>query len=303
MKNIQSILTTSRLILSECAIAERLRRDPEVELHPSLFITPLIYDEKGRTKMTDIYRQYRDVAAKASLPILLCAPTWRVDADRLAAAGYGRELLHDAVGFMAELRDQWDEPSSPVILGALVAPKNDCYRPSEALDADEAADYHGWQIEQLAKAGVDCIIAQTMPAVSEAMGVAQAISQTGTPGIISFVINRKAQILDGTNLGDGIAQIDKRLAKPLPGYMVNCVYPTFIRAEEQNRGIFTRLLGIQANSSSMDHSQLEGSPVLHQDDLSHWGEEMLCLNRRFGVKILGGCCGTDDTYLEYLIEH
>jgi methionine synthase I (cobalamin-dependent) len=30
---------------------------------------------------------------------------------------------------------------------------------------------------------------------------------------------------------------------------------------------------------------------------------MLRLNTEFGVKILGGCCGTDDTYLQYLVDH
>jgi homocysteine S-methyltransferase len=30
-------------ILAECAVAERLRRLPGVELHPTLFNTPLIY--------------------------------------------------------------------------------------------------------------------------------------------------------------------------------------------------------------------------------------------------------------------
>jgi methionine synthase I (cobalamin-dependent) len=41
---------------------------------------------------------------------------------------------------------------------------------------------------------------------------------------------------------------------------------------------------------------------LQRDDLEAWTEEMLRLNREYGVKILGGCCGTDDTYLLSLAE-
>ncbi len=67
--------------------------------------------------------------------------------------------------------------------------------------------------------------------------------------------------------------------------------------------LFKRLIGIQANSSSLDHTELDGAAVLHQDDLQHWGENMLRLNERFGIKILGGCCGTDNTYLQYLVDH
>ncbi|HKJ65950.1 MAG TPA: hypothetical protein VJ969_11145 [Desulfopila sp.] len=63
------------------------------------------------------------------------------------------------------------------------------------------------------------------------------------------------------------------------------------------------MIGIQANSSSLDHSELDGSEILHRDDLQHWGESMLRLNHDYGVKILGGCCGTDNSYLRFLAEN
>ena len=290
-------------MLTECAIAERLRRAAEVELHPTLFNTPLIYHTKGREKLTAIYRQYREIAAQAALPILLCAPTWRVDQLRLAEAGYDKSLLFDAVSFMRYLQQQWQTADSGIFIGGLIGPKNDCYKSEQALSTEAADAFHQWQIEELAQAGVDCIIAQTIPAVSEGLGMAQALARSGIPAIISFVINRNAQVLDGTPLIDAIETIDNSLATPPLGYMVNCVYPTFICAETQPPTLFKRLIGIQANSSSLDHSQLDGASILHQDDLQHWGDNMLRLNSEFGVKILGGCCGTDDTYLQYLVDH
>lgn len=304
--NLQSVISSSPLILTECAICERLRRAGEVELHPTLFNTPLIYQAKGREKLAAIYQQYREIAAQAALPILLCAPTWRVDKVRLAEAGFDESLLVDAVCFMRNLQESWQAQDSDVLLGGLIGPKNDCYKPEQALGSDAAYAYHQWQIERLARAGVDCIIAQTIPAVSEGLGMARALAAAGSPGIISFVIDREARVLDGTPLSEAIATIDDSLAAasatPL-GYMVNCVYPTFIHAEKQPAALFKRLIGIQANSSSLDHSQLDGATVLYQDDLTHWGENMLRLNQQFGVKILGGCCGTDDTYLQYLVDH
>jgi S-methylmethionine-dependent homocysteine/selenocysteine methylase len=301
--NIQTAITSSSLILTECAISERLRRAGDVELHPTLFNTPLIYHETGRKKLAAIYRQYRDIAARAALPILLCAPTWRVDKVRLAEAGFDQSLLFDAVSFMRGLQQQWQTPNSEIFIGGLLGPKNDCYSPEQALSSDAAYDFHQWQIERLAKAGVDCIVAQTIPAVSEGLGMARALENSGIPAIISFVIDRKARVLDTTPLLKAITIIDNSLTTPPLGYMVNCVYPTFIRAEQQPASLFKRLIGIQANSSSLDHSQLDGSSVLHQDDLQHWGENMLRLNALFGVRILGGCCGTDDTYLQYLVDH
>lgn len=301
--NIQTAITSSSLILTECAISERLRRAGEVELHPTLFNTPLIYHEKGREKLAAIYHQYREIAARAALPILLCAPTWRVDKVRLAEAGFDQSLLFDAVSFMRDLQQQWQTPNSEIFIGGLLGPKNDCYSPEQALSEDEAYDFHQWQIERLARAGVDFIVAQTIPAVSEGLGMARALEKFGIPAIISFVIDRNARVLDNRPLPQAITIIDNSLATPPLGYMVNCVYPTFICAEQQPSTLFKRLIGIQANSSSLDHSQLDGSSVLHQDDLQHWGENMLRLNSEFGVKILGGCCGTDDTYLQYLVDH
>lgn len=290
-------------MLTEGAITERLRRAGEVELHPTLFNTPLIYDAGGREKLAAIYGQYREIAARAALPILLCAPTWRLDQSRLSEAGFDQSLLFDAVSFMRNLQQQWQTADSQIFIGALIGPKNDCYEPEQALSAEAAESFHLWQIEQLTQAGVDCIIAQTIPAVSEALGMARALARVNIPAIISFVITRNAEVLDGTPLFEAIETIDSSLAAPPLGYMVNCVYPTFVCAEKQPTALFTRLLGIQANSSSLDHSQLDGATILHQDDLQHWGENMLRLNREFGVKILGGCCGTDDAYLQYLVDN
>ena len=84
--------------------------------------------------------------------------------------------------------------------------------------------------------------------------------------------------------------------------MVNCAYPTFICADRQPASLFTRLLGIQANSSSRDQLDLDGSADTQRDSLDDWVEQMLILHRRYGMKLLGGCCGTDERYLSGIIE-
>jgi len=293
-------LQASPLILTEAAISERLRRRDDVTLNPLLFNTPLIYDQHGRQCLTEIYGQYREIAREASLPLLLCAPTWRVDQERTAAAGFDASLNRDAVRFMLRLRDIWQDSRSPVFVGGLIGPKNDCYMPDLALDADAAETFHSWQIAELAAAGVEVVIGQTFPAVSEALGVARACKNAGIAHLVSFVINRHGRLLDGTLLAEAIARIDRETAGGPAGYMVNCVHPSFLLSSQPSPPLFTRLVGIQANSSSLDHDQLDGAAELQQDDMRVWGEQMLALNRDHGVKILGGCCGTDDTYLRYI---
>ncbi len=301
--DITQIIDSSPLILTECAITERLRRRQDVQLHPTLFNTPLIYDEIGKKRLKEIYGQYRHIASTAELPIILCAPTWRIDQNRITEAGFDNQLNQDAVHFMRGLQSEWAEKQSPLFIGGLIGPKNDCYSPESALSQNEAKSYHHWQIKELEAAEVDCIVAQTIPAVSEGAGIAECLSNSTTPYIISFVINRSGEVLDGAPLAQAIQYIDNSVSRPPVGYMVNCTYPTFICPDSQPAALFQRLIGIQANSSSKDHDQLDESATLQQDDLSHWGDNMLRLNRKFGMKILGGCCGTDDTYLQYLVDH
>ena len=145
-------------------------------------------------------------------------------------------------------------------------------------------------------------MAATLPNIDEAIGIARAMERTGTPYIISFVIGRDGLILDGTSLWDAVQQIDASTSQQPLCYMVNCSYPTFLCPEEQPRALFARLLGYQANSSSLSHSELEGAAELQAEDVAGWAGEMLHLNREYGVRLLGGCCGTDDAHLSALAE-
>jgi S-methylmethionine-dependent homocysteine/selenocysteine methylase len=238
----------------------------------------------------------------AKVPILLITPTWRANYERVKNAEVCSSINSDAVLFMLELRESYDADASMIKIGGLIGCKNDCYIPEEGLSKSESETFHSWQINHLAQAGVDFLMASTLPNIYEAIGIAKAMEKTNVPYIVSFVIERNGLVLDGTSLWDATRQIDSETNHQPLCYMVNCSYPTFLRAEEQPNELFTRLFGFQANSSSLSHSELEGSIQLHTENVSEWANEMLKLNREYGVKILGGCCGTDDTYLRSLVE-
>ena len=188
-----------------------------------------------------------------------------------------------------------------VVVGALLGPKNDCYDPAAALSAVEAAEFHQWQAGELADAEAEYLLAQTIPAVSEAEGVARAMIATGVPSMVSFCINREGQVLDGCPLDEAIDQLDEALEGALLGYFVNCSHPTFLHPNEMRESALRRPIGFDANASSRDHQDLEGSAVTLQDSREDWVATMLGHNRHHGVKILGGCCGTDDSYLKGLV--
>ena len=190
-----------------------------------------------------------------------------------------------------------------IFVGGLLGCKNDCYKPEEALTTAQAENFHAWQSSKLAGAGVDFLLAATLPSVSEATGIALAMQQTKLPYILSFVINSSGLILDGTELAMAFKEIDAatRGHRPL-GYMINCAYPSFLHPERQSGFVLQRLLGFQANASSKHHSELDGSQSLQMDDIKDWGYHMIALNKKYKIKVLGGCCGTSSQHLEYLVN-
>lgn len=297
--SLKELLDRHKLILAEAAITERLRRMEGITLHPTLFNSPLIYQSDAGNLMGKIYREYVEIARSVAVPILLAAPTWRLDRERIKDASVPSTINRDAVDYMRRLLTETGYKQA--LVGALLGPKNDCYDPKAALAADEAEKFHQWQANELAKAGAEYLSAQTIPALSEAEGMARAMIATGVPSIISFCINRDGRVLDGCPLDEAIARIDEATGSALLGFMVNCSHPTFLHPEKMKPTALRRLIGFDANASSIDHQELEASTVTRQDSRDDWVKEMLKLNQNQGIKILGGCCGTDDSYLRGLV--
>ena len=299
----KQLIEDSPLILMEAAIVEQLRRSGSLKLHQSLVNAPLIYDDKGRAALSKLYQSYIDIAAEAELPFLMCTPTWRANKSRVFRSNVSHSINTDASSFMKAIRDLQGNSNLAIKIGGMMGCKNDSYLPDEGLSIADSERFHSWQVEQLADAGVDFLIAETLPNIAEATGIAKAMATTGLPYTISFVINRNGNVLDGTGLSEAIDFIDSNTSiKPL-GYMVNCAYPSFLSAESQPEELFARLIGCQANASSLDHCELDNSDALSVEEVSEWGDAMLGLNREYGIKILGGCCGTGREHLRYIVDH
>ena len=286
----------------EAAIVEPLRRSSEVELHPLLVNAPLIYEEAGRQALAKLYQNFIDIALEAKTPFLMCTPTWRANRERVAETGINPAVNIDAARFLQGIRESQKQARENIKIGGLIGCKNDCYLPQESLSASQAEQFHTWQIEQLKKGGVDFIIAETLPNINEATGIAKALENSGLPYFMSFVISRDGRVLDGTELFTAINMIDANTDRQPLGFMVNCAYPSFLQAAAQPQELFKRLVGYLANASSRDHCELDGSESLLMESVSDWGEMMLELNRVYGVKVLGGCCGTNEQHLKYLVD-
>ncbi len=301
----EELLRTNRVILGEGAVIERLRRDGTA-LDPQVVNSALIYDERGRAALGRICRQYLEIGREYDLPLLLSTPTWRASRDRIAAAGLsGRDLNGDNFRFLDNVRREYGDYGRRVAICGLLSCRGDAYRPQEALPADEACAYHAWQADMLARAGVDFLLASTLPALSEATGLARALAATGLPYLISFVVRPEGTLLDGTPLRDAVAAIDAA-ATPRPlAYMVNCTHASFFRAAIMHEAgssaaVRERVVGLLANTAALSPEELDNSAALVEEEPARFGRELAALQFELGLKIVGGCCGTDDRHIRCL---
>ena len=305
MAALEKLLAWGGLVLTEGSSNEVLRRHPRIELDPIIVNSGLLTDPVGREVMTELYLTYLDIARRLNNPIIMLAPTWRANRERLKKAGRLNDRLNEeAVRFMRQIIDRSGIDPELVSLAGLMACRGDCYRAEEALSPDEAEEFHSWQAERLAEAGADFVQAATMPAVGEAEGLTRALGRVGLGALISFVIRPDGTVLDGTPLPEAIARLDERCSPRPIGCMVNCVHPNTLDKALAGREFTAappdRLLGLQANSSDLPFEQLEGSSATIGDEPAVWAEAMVRVGRRWGLKILGGCCGAGPDHIQAL---
>lgn len=299
-------LKQSKYILGEGAVIERLRRNPDCELDPHIVNSGFIYQAEKRAALAAICRQYLDIGFRHDVPLLLSTPTWRASRERIAAAGLsGTDVNGDNFRFLDTLRSCYGAYARKVVICGLLSCRGNAYDPTEALAAADAHEFHDWQATMLAQTGIDFLLAATLPALSEAIGLASAMAATGKPYIISFVARPEGTLLDGTPLKEAIAAIDGA-AHPQPlAYMVNCTHVSVFRAalrHEVNLSLPARdrMVGLLANTAALSPEELDNRSGLVEEDPEVFGRSVAALHGEFGMKILGGCCGTDDRHIRCL---
>jgi homocysteine S-methyltransferase len=296
-------------VLAEGSVIERLRRGKKIALDPQAEHALLIYDPEGRKELERLWRGYADVGREFSLPMILLSPTWRASEERLRAAGHSdvEKVNRDGVRFLTELRGRYGEYSSRIFIGGLIGCRGDAYQAAEALSEREAVHFHARQIRALAEAETDFLMAATLPALSEAVGMARAMAETGKPYVLSFVIRASGSLLDGTPLSEAVAQIDAEVTPRPAGYMINCVHPqVFAEAMEhecaRQPDLRERIIGLQANTSRRSPEELDQSAEFFAESPENLAEGMLNARHRFGTRILGGCCGTGERHIRAIAE-
>ncbi len=302
--NFPQLLKECDLILMEGGTTERILRDPRFRVDEHIGITSLLNDPAGCNELGRILAGYIRIGQDSGLPMIVGAPTWRAGRDRCMAAGAGDQDMNAlGVQFAQEVRDQFKDYARQVVVAGYLACCGDAYDPAQALSPGEAEKHHAWQAQNLARAGADLLFAATLPAASEALGLARAMAATGVPYLLSFVVRPSGGLLDGTPLEQALDRIDRETDPAPAAYMINCVYPKALdQALEKMPETAGRLAGLQANTSDKPHDQLDGSDATETMDPDEFARAMYGLHAKWGLKILGGCCGTDDRHIKALAD-
>jgi len=270
------------------------------------------WESLQRNYLAPIFR----AAAGSGCGLLLDALVWRAQPDFIAKLGRAPEEL-GPINERAVLRtrasvDRWrrehgrDAASLPVLVVADIGPRGDGYRVDNLeLTSDAARQYHRPQIEALAEARVDLVCALTMTTAAESIGIAEAASACGLPTIVSPTVETDGRLPDGTSLGSFVDSVDEATGASPLFYMVNCAHPTHVlptleAARAKGEGWLARFRGFRSNASAQSHEELDNSTELDRGEIQQLAERVAEMRTSYGLRVIGGCCGTDHEHLAAL---
>ena len=235
-----------------------------------------------------IHRDY--VAAGADL---LTTNTFRTTRRALAAAGVGidpRELTTLAVGLA---RRAASEAGRPVYVLGSIAPLEDCYRPDLAPLSDASLAEHAELARDLADAGVDAILVETMNTQREALAAIHAARATGLPVLASLVADQEGRLFDATPLAQVVPALLEAQAEAL---LINCTSAAILDrvVPELVALAGSTPCGAYANIGFPDEvagftPSADVEPLAYAEHAARWVAA--------GASIVGGCCGTQPAHI------
>ncbi|MFN8150254.1 MAG: homocysteine S-methyltransferase family protein [Solirubrobacterales bacterium] len=265
---------------------------------PAFASFPLLEDEAGREAIRAYFEPFLDLAESLGAPFVLDTATWRANPDWGAELDYELEALAEAnrraVSFARDLAEGRDD----VTINGSLGPRGDGYVVGERMSAEEATDYHAWQIGVLAEAGVDRCSAITVTYPEEGTGVVRAAAAADLPVSIGFTVETDGRLPDGTPLGDAVERVDEATDGAADFFIVNCAHPTHIAGGLDGSPALARIGGLRVNASALSHEELDAMEELDEGDPAQLGLDNAALREALpSIQMLGGCCGTNHRHV------
>jgi len=263
---------------------------------------PLLEQERGRAALRRYFEPFLDTAQDLGVPFVLDTATWRANPDWAAQLGYDLDALadvnRDAVTFANELAAGRPD----VTINGSLGPRGDGYVVVDQMTAEQATEYHAWQIGVLRDAGVERITALTLSYAEEAIGVVQAAATLGVPVVAGFTVETDGRLPTGMTVADAIEQVDQATGGAAEFFMINCAHPTHIAAGLDDAPALERVGGVRVNASALSHAELDEAEEIDEGDPETLAHDNAALRDKLpSIQLLGGCCGTDHRHVAQII--
>jgi len=264
----------------------------------------LLKDTAGELALRKYFSGYAALARQHGVGFVLESATWRASADWGAKLGYSADAMRDAnrraVALLHDIRAQHESAATPMVVSGCIGPRGDGYNPESFMDVTEAERYHALQATTFRDADADMVTAITMTYPNEAIGVTRAAGAAGMPVAISFTVETDGRLPNGQTLREGIEEVDAATGNAPVYYMINCAHPTHFAATLTPGAAWTsRIRGVRANASTKSHAELDQATELDFGNPAELAQQYRELGARLpNLRVLGGCCGTDQRHLE-----
>lgn len=267
----------------------------------------LLDDPRGREALGRWFDGFVALAREGGTGFVLDTATWRANMGWAGALGLDEagiaRVNAEAVAFAKAWRARHESPDLPILINGVVGPSGDGYRVDVTRAADEAERIHAPQVRALAAAGADLVTAVTMTHVEEAIGVARAARAAGLPHVLSFTVETDGNLPSGQDLQEALAEVEAATGGSALFYMVNCAHPSHFghRLEGPMRH---RIGGIRANASRLSHAELDVATELDDGNPAEFGSDYAAFRTLLpGLRIIGGCCGSDHRHVAAACGH
>jgi homocysteine S-methyltransferase len=267
----------------------------------------LLPDPAGREALANYFRGFLSLARDRGAGFILDSVTWKAHvhwADDLGASEDDlREANHQAIAFIAGLRDEFASNEKPIVLNALVGPRGDAYAPDMEVAAHEAEDYHRKQLSWLAETDVDMVSGLTFTQSDEAIGFIRAARKLALPAVMSFTVETDGNLPTGQPLSEAITAVDEATDSGAAYFMVNCAHPDHFAHVLEDAGWARRVHGLRCNASRMSHAELDNSETLDDGDPVELGGQYKAMKAKMPwLNVFGGCCGSDLRHVVQIAE-
>ncbi|MGI9253961.1 MAG: homocysteine S-methyltransferase family protein, partial [Thermomicrobiales bacterium] len=173
-----------------------------------------LWSALGLIERPDLVQAIHEDNLRAGADVVI-TDTFRTTGRTLEKAGMdpARADALDALAVQLARAARTATGREDALVAGSLAPLEDCYSPWLMPAPDAALAEHRRQARNLAAAGADFIMAETMPCIAEAAIALQAATETGLPATVGFVCypgrdGAAPRLMSGETLAEAVAAVE-----------------------------------------------------------------------------------------------